>query len=199
MTPATRTFAMFVATWTLVCVGLLLLLSGFFTSWNGRVVSVRDLDPEKPVAEVLLVTSDGARFERVWPREAIAGLDLDVQKRGLLPMELPDDLARSRKEPFSLTFTIQPEGGGTRTVATTGPRPLAMALLVFFVGIGIRNMVVAGNPLSLAGPDGRVTNHTAAPPEPPAASSEGGGGKRAKRAKKGPPPGKRRRGGGRRR
>lgn len=200
MTPATRTFAKFVAGWAAACVVLLLVFSGFFTSWKGQVVSVRDPDPELTSALVLVLAADGSTFEQAWPREAIDGLDLLVDARGLPPVEIPPDLASTRKEPFTLSFTIEPAGGGRRIVPTTGTGPLGVSLLIFLLGIALRNMLVAGSPLSLAAPEGRVTNHTAAPESPRRSEGSGGsGGGRRPRPKKGPPPGRPRRGGGRRR
>ncbi len=191
MDKASRVFAITVLGWALGCAVLFLFLSSFFASWRGRAVSVRRLDPERAMVQVLVVEDDGARFETFWPREAVEGLDLPVDPLALPPSPLPEGLPRTRKKRFSLTFSVEPAGAAPRLVPTTSPGSLGLALLVFFLGIGVRNMVVAGTPFAIARPEAPPRTHTAAPPVPPRRGRA--------RGRKGPPPGRRRRGRGRRR
>jgi hypothetical protein len=193
MTPHVRSFVLFIAGWCGISLLVFLFLADFFTGWSGRAVSVRDVGGEQTMLEVLVVENDGSRFERAWPREAVVDLNLGIDRRALPPKPLPKGLPRTNKDPFTLSFTLEPEGGGVRTVATTGPQPMAIALLFFFLGTLIRNMIVAGSPFSLVRPEATEST-TAAPPTPPVAGPSKKG-----RAKKGPPPSKKRRGGGRRR
>ncbi|MCB9672817.1 MAG: hypothetical protein H6736_18155 [Alphaproteobacteria bacterium] len=198
MTPAVKSFALAVVAWAVVCVGVFLYASDFFSTWHGQAVSVRGMDPDRAVLQVLVVEDDGGRFEAAWPREALDGMNLAIDRLALPPKPLPEGLPRTNKDRFALTFTLEPDGGGVRTVATTGMRPLGVALLIFLVGVGFRNMMVAGSPLALARPEQAPRTHTAAPPPPPSASASGASGAGRPRPKKGPPPGRPRRGSGRR-
>lgn len=199
MTPAVRSVLLFAVGWALACAALFLFLAGFFTSWDGVAVSVRDANPDRAVYSVLVVEPDGDRFEVDWPKYAIDGLKLGIDPLALPPKPLPEGLPTTTKAPWGMSFTVTTEGGGTRTAATPQPQALAIAVLVFLLGLGGRNMMVAGSPISIE-PRGITLPKTQKPPG--AASSggdEGGGSTAPRRPKKGPPPGKPRRGGGRRR
>lgn len=194
MTPTVAKLVRFTAGWSVATLVVFLFLADFFSAWSGRLVSVRSSKPDQVVVQVLVAPDDGERFEANWPKEAIEGLDLTIDPLALPPKPLPAGLPRTEKSRFALTYDVRPEGGGVRVVATTGPRPMALAILFFFLGIGFRNMVVAGSPFAIARPEGPIETHTAAPPDPPS-----GSGKRKKaRGKKGPPPARRRKGGRRR-
>lgn len=193
MQPHVKSFVVFLAGWTAVAFVLLLLLSDFFSAWDGRVVSVRSGDPERATAQVLVVEDAGDRFETTWSRDALDGIEVAIDRFALPPIPLPPGLTRTTKERFTLSYTLQPEGAGVRTVATTGQRPLALALLFLFVGTGVRNMIVAGSPVSLR--RRKTVGNTAAPPAPPSAEAP----RKTSRSKKGPPPKNKRRGGRRKR
>jgi hypothetical protein len=199
MKPAVRSLLLFAVGWAALCIALFLFLAGFFSSWDGVAVSVRDSNPEQAVYSVLIAEDDGTRFETDWPAYAVKGLSLSIDPLALPPKPLPEGLPRTRKTRWTMSFTVTPEEGGARTVGTPQPQSLAIALLVFLVGIGGRNMMVAGSPISIE-PRGISLPKAQRPPGQTSSPDEGGGGpKRASRAQKGPPPGKKRRGGGRRR
>jgi len=193
--PAIRSLLLFIAGWLPVCVGLFLFLASFFSAWDGRAVSVRSSDPEQAVYSVLIAPDEGDRFEVDWPVIAVEGLNLSIDPLALPPKPLPEGLPRTQKLPWTMEFTVTPEGGGVRTVPTTGPQAISIALLVFLLGVGIRNMMVAGSPISIE-PRGITL------PKGQAAAGHivptSGSSSRPSRPRKGPPPGKRRRGGGRR-
>ena len=202
MRPAIRSLLLFILGWLPVCVGLFLFLASFFTSWDGRAVSVRSSDPEQAVYSVLIAPDEGERFEVDWPVIAVEGLNLSIDPLALPPKPLPDGLPRTKKQPWTMEFTVSPDGGGVRTVPTTGPQAISIALLVFLLGIGIRNMLVAGSPISIEPrgitlPKGQAAAGQIAPTSGGTGGS-GGRSSRTSRPRKGPPPGKRRRGGGRR-
>ncbi|MEZ4318217.1 MAG: hypothetical protein R3F61_11975 [Myxococcota bacterium] len=201
MRPAVRSVLVFAVGWAALCALLFLFLAGFFTAWNGVAVSVRDGDPEQAVYSVLIVEDDGTRFEADWPAHAVQGLKLSIDSLALPPKPLPEGLPRTEKQRWSTSFTVTPAEGEARSVGTTKPQALAIALLVFVIGLGGRNMMVAGSPLSIE-PTGITLPKAQRPPGQAASPDAGGGGgttSRASRPQKGPPPGKRRRGGGRRR
>lgn len=196
-----RSFLVFLAAWIPLTGLLFLLVSGFLSSWTGQVVSVRAAtsgETEQTTFQVLVVEDDQSSFESTWPADAVLGLDLRIDRLALPPSPLPEGLARTEKQRFTLSFTVTPEGGVAREISTATPQTFALAILALVGGILLRNMVVAGNPLSLD-PKGVELVKAQAPPgrstRPPA---EGGEPSRRSRAKKGPPPPRPRRGSGRR-
>jgi hypothetical protein len=193
MTPHVRSFFLFLGGWCACSLLVFLVMADFFHAWDGRIASVRTGEAELPTAQVLIVEDDGDRTEQTWARKALDGIEVPIDRFALPPDPLPPGLARTVKERFALSFTVEPDGAGVRTVATTGPRPLALALLFLFIGTGIRNMIVAGSPFGLRRPEGPRPTVVAAPEK----RSEGP--RRTGRSKQGPPPTKRRRGQGRRR
>ena len=205
---ALRATALFGATWLVVSVGVFLFLAGFFTAWSGVAVSVRDANPDRSVYTVLIADDSGARFETTWPARAVEGLSLPIDPLALPPKPLPDDLPRTEKARWSMAFTVAAvedgQVGAARRITTTRSQALAIALLVFVVGFGGRNMMVAGNPFSIE-PRGITLPAAQAPAGQISGGSgggDGGGGttnRSRPRGRKGPPPTKKRRGGGRRR
>lgn len=203
MRPALRSFLLFAVAWVPASVVLFLWLSGFLTTWSGQAVSVRTADPVLAKLQVLVVEEDGRYFEDFWPREALTGTDLAIDRTGLPPKPLPEGLPSTVKERFTLSFTVTPEGGVARDISTASPQTLGMALFALFGGLLIRNMLVAGNPFSIE-PRGveLVKRQVGHGQIAPTANSGGGGNKEnraSRRSRKGPPPPKKRRGGGRRR
>lgn len=195
MKPQLRSFLLFATGWIPVSVGLFLLISGFFTAWEGQVVSVRNADPELPKLQVLVVT-DETEFERHWPRWALEDLDLRIDPRALPSKPLPEGLPTTVKERFTLSFTLTSEQG-VRTLSTATPQTLGLALFAFVFGLLGRNMLVAGNPFSL---EPRGVELVKAQAQAGNVAPPAGGKQKAKRkGRKGPPPPKRRRGSGRRR
>lgn len=193
MQPHVKSFVVFLAGAAGVALVVFLLMSDFFSAWDGRVVSVRSGDPERATAQVLIDDDAGGRFETTWSREALDGIEVTIDSFALPPSPLPPGLTRTTKERFTLSYTLRPEGAGVRTVATTGQRPLALALLFLFVVTAVRNMIVAGSPFSLE--RRQTATNTAAPPPVPSARAP----EKKVRSKKGPPPKTKRRGGRRKR
>lgn len=193
-----RAFAVFLALWFPVVVVVFLWLSGFFTSWHGHAVSVRSAKPDQVVHQVLVVDDAGSRFEDHWPVEVLQGIDLAIDPRAVPPTELPEGLPRTEKERFTMSFTLTPDGGVPRVISTATPQTLGLALLLFVLGALGRNMMVAGNPLSLE-PRGVELVKAQRPPGSVGPSGDEPSTSKRRRTKKGPPPPKRRRGTGRRR
>lgn len=179
-----------------------LVFAGFFTAWDGRAVSVLERGPDQRVVRVLIVerrgSADGApewggTRQVDWPVIAVDGLPLPIDARALPPLGEPTG-PLTKKDRFTLGFTVTTDSGKVRSIPTPTPQAAAIALLVFVLGLGLRNMIVAGSPVALERPpvepgQGSGPSATARPPEP----------SRAARGQKGPPPQRPRRGGGRRR
>lgn len=201
MRPPVRSLILFLTGLAALAVALFLFLAGFFSQWEGRVVSVRDNDAEKAMVQVLVADDADTRFELAWPRPAITGVKLAIDPLALPPKTLPEGLPTTKKERYSLSFELTPDGGEARTVQTNKAAPLGVALLFFFLTAALRNMIVAGSPFSIE-PSG-VTLPKAQAQAGSVAPTQGGGSqggnRKPQRAKKGPPPSKKRRGGGRRR
>ena len=198
MKPAVRSFLVFLAVWIPLTAVLFLLLSGFLSSWSGQMVSVRAATPDQTTHQVLVVQDDGSRFEATWPVDAVLGLDLKIDRLALPPSPLPKGLARTQKQRFTLTFTVVPDGGTAREISTATPQTFALTILALVGGILLRNMVVAGNPLSL---DPKGVELVKAQKPPGRVADPGGGDDpptRRPRPKQGPPPPRPRRGSGRR-
>jgi hypothetical protein len=199
LSPAVRSLVLFSVVHALLCAVVFLALAGFFDAWDGRAVSVREAKLDQQVFQVLIVepvpSGETIRREEQWPAVAIEGLDLPIDR---LALPMPDpflDRPATRKQRFQLGFTVTPSGGGTRWVPTSSPQSLAVAVLVFVLGVGLRNMVVAGSPIA-------ITPRAPAPPGPSTPAPPGDAAPeptRASRSHQGPPPQKHRRGAGRRR
>lgn len=194
MKPKVRSFALFTVFWAPACVVLFLLISGFTSAWDGKVVSVRSAHEDLPKLQVLVVTPDD-NFEAWWPREALVPLDLAIDPLALPVKPLPDDLPTTHKDRFTLSFTLA-DDSTTQVLPTATPQTFGLALLAFFLGLLGRNMVVAGNPFSL---EPRGVELVKAQPSPGSAAPPTAPTKTRNRGRKGPPPPKRRRGSGRRR
>lgn len=192
MRPPVRSLVGFAVLHAGFSVLVFLVFAGFFTAWDGRAVSVLERGPDQRVVRVLILEDGGTR-QVDWPVIAVDGLPLPIDPRALPPLGEPTG-PRTAKERFTLGFTVTSEAGAVRTIPTPTPQAAAIALLVFVVGVGLRNMVVAGSPVALArtertAADGPAPSATARPQDPP----------RAARGRQGPPPQRPRRGGGRRR
>ncbi len=200
---AIRNTVLFAIAWAVVSAGVFLFLAGFFTQWSGVAVSVRDGDPDQSVYQVLIVDDAGESFEADWPARAIEGLSLPIDPLALPPSDLPDDLPRTEKERWAMAFTVASvtdgQVGTPRRFTTTQVPSLGIALLVFVIGLGARNMMVAGSPFSIEPRGVTLPAAQSAPGSVAGGTGSGGSGNKRARGRKGPPPPKRRRGGGRRR
>jgi len=150
---------------TPLCVLIFLAISGFFSSWNGHVVSVRPTTSENPANyTVLIVDYSGEHSEVSWPANIVEPLNLPFNPTGIPPTSIDEGASKTRKISYTLSFTVQQaeknEGKGegedasedaqvTQTGATTSPQTLAIALLIWLVGLGIHNMVLSGSPFDL--------------------------------------------------
>lgn len=173
-----------------------LLLCDLHRGWSGTVVSRRPLVSETATTQtVLIVDNDGDGVEATWPLTATEGADLVIDPTGTPPLRLPEGAPRTFKPRGALWFTVTLDDGTERTVPTTNPRALSLAVLLWLVGLAVHNMLRSGSPFSwspgdLDLPAPQPASGQPAPDPSPSA---------APRSRKGPPPPKPRRGGGRRR
>lgn len=182
-----RALGIFLVPWLAACVLVFLGASDFFTAWSGQAVSVRPPTSEDPAVYRVLVVDGAKSLERTWPAEVVERLSLPVDATGVPPLTLPADRPRTSKLRFHLHFLVEnPEGEGWLTVPTTSPRSLGLALVVFVLGLGVRNMMWSGSPVSIRQREAYL------PPEQPPAGQPAGGAPstsgRAGRPKKRPPP-----------
>ena len=194
MSKAVRSLLIFLGPFAVVSFIFFLYVAGFFASWDGVAVSVRSAKEDQTIFRVLVQESTGQTQEVFMPKVAIDGADLRIDPRAVGLTKVPDTLPTTKKEPFTLSYSITHEGK-VRTLSTASPTHLGMGLLFFAVGFGIRNMIVAGSPFSIES-TGVDLPRAQVPAGQIAAAPRSG---KKSRAKKGPPPQKKRRGGGRRR
>lgn len=185
-----RALLFFLIPWAAACLLVFLAVSDFFASWQGQVVSARPATSEDPAVYQVLVVGDEGSREVTWPAEVVRPLGLPVDPLALPPVRIPPERPQTSKLRFQLHFLVQdpadPEGGTWQTVPTTSPRGLGLAVVVFLLGLGVRNMIRSGSPASIKERDAYL------PPEQasagtPAPRSQG-------RPQKRPPPGKPKRG-----
>ncbi len=182
---------MYLVVQTLVVVGVFLAVAGFFASWDGVAVGVRPPAGEAPkVYQVIVVGDDGEVIERPMPAYAVVNMGLPVLSLGVPPDPIPDDAPRTSKLRYRLHYLVQtrPEGASAPTwvrVPTTTPQALGLAVVLWLVGLGIRNMAYAGSPFWI---------ERSALFLPRAQTGAGSVAPARNRGRKGPPPGRRRRG-----
>ena len=139
-------------------------------------MSVRGSRSESPsVYTVLIKTDDGSTSEQHWAAAAVDGLALPVDNLALAPRDV-SERPRTKKARYTLTYSVQPaikidpleeenEAPPTdaaeapeeapkpepewRTYGTTSPQALAIALIAWLVGLGLRNMLTSGSPFDL--------------------------------------------------
>ena len=95
------------------------------------------------------------------------------------------------KSRYSLHFLVEKAESGHAIVPTTSPSALALALLLWLMGLLLRNMIVSGSPFSF---ESRPTRLPEQLPTPGQVKQN-----KAARSKYGPPPPKRGKGKRRRR
>jgi len=189
--PAVRALLLYLVAQTAAVAVIFLLVSAFFTSWDGVAVSVMQPPTAEPkVYQVLIVNEDGSSLQRSWPAEVVSGLALPVDNLALPPTQTPEGAIETRKSKFQLSFLLRrpsEEGGGSwQSVPTTSPQGVGIALLAWFIALGVRNMVYAGSPVAIE------RSRVFLPKAQAAAGSAAPTG--ASRGRKGPPPGRKRRG-----
>jgi hypothetical protein len=158
------------------------------------LTSTRPARAEDPSTyTVLIVDNDGAETEREFPAALVESLDLPVNSFGIAPPTLDPELPRTIKSRFQLQYNVTLADGSTRSIPTTTPESVGVAMLFFLLGLFGRNMMYSGSPLSIepTGVSLPKAQAAAGAPMPPSSGQRKGG-------RKGPPPGRKRRGRGRR-
>jgi hypothetical protein len=136
---------------TLVVVGLFLAIAGFFSQWDGQMVGVLQPAGTNPsVYEVLISEGAETRIQKM-PAVVMDGLGLPVLPLGILPEVLPDTAPATRKSRFTFHYLVQrPEPEGTVGVwvhyPTTTSQAVALAVVLWLIALGLRNMAFAGSP-----------------------------------------------------
>lgn len=121
----------------------------FFTSWNGQAVSVRPSASPAPKVYEVLIAGKGRSLERTWPAAVVDELNLPFDSLAVPPVPIPPERPHTSKMRYSLHFLVEGSDGEFEQVPTTSPRSLALSLVLFLLGVGIRNMTVSGSPWSL--------------------------------------------------
>jgi hypothetical protein len=137
---------------TLVVAAIFLWVAGFFSSWDGQAVGVLTPRGSEPaVYEVVIQQADGSTVRRSMPSVLVLGMGLPVLDLGIPPETIPADAPQSRKSRFQLHYLVQtrPEGSeefAWRSAPTTTPQAFGLALIIWIVALGIRNMAYGGSP-----------------------------------------------------
>lgn len=190
--PAVRALILYVLAQTGVVILIFLFASAFFRSWDGAVVSVRQpRTPDPAVYEVLIANRDGSSLEQKWSATVVKPLALPVDSLGLPPTTFPEEAVKTKKSRYQLNFLVQAPTQGEepkwQSVPTTSPQAVGIALLAWFIGLGLRNMLYAGSPVG-------IERTKAFLPKAQAAAGSVAAGSGSSRGRKGPPPGRKRRG-----
>jgi hypothetical protein len=173
---------------TTLCLLLFLGLGGFFTSWDGHVVSRRPSAPGAHALDtVLIVTADGNNTEVTWPADTVAALDLPIDAHGTGPARLPKNAAPTHKSRFGFHFTVSADDGAI-LAHTPVRRAAIVAVLAWIVLLVGANVLRSGSPLSFEPRAQPSTAPDAMAPAPAPPTS------RASKSRPGPPPRKPRRG-----
>ena len=154
-TPGWRRFVLHAALALLPAALVLLWTCDFFTAWDGRAVSLRPVDGDRaPLTRTVLIVEpgpEGARdrkLERQWPSALVQELGLPIDALALGPTEIPAERPTTHKARWTLSYEVQATDGA-RTVPTTTPQALGVALLVWLGLVALRNMVVGGTPWNI--------------------------------------------------
>ena len=147
MSPAARLLR-FVAFTAPVALVVGLWSSDFFAAWDGRAVSVRPARSEEPATRTVSIAEDDGWFEREWPSEVVAALDLPVDASGIPPVRIAEERPVTTKRRFALHFLVD-GADGFQVVPTTRPQAVGLALLVWAALVALRNMAIAGVPWSI--------------------------------------------------
>ena len=152
---------------TPICVLIFLVQSAYFSQWDGHAVSVRGSNATEPsMYTVLIKNDDGTTLEQIGrQRPSKNWCFLSIIWRSPLGMFRT---GREPKEAYTLTYRVQPaikidlpdndeeaEDGSAEptpepewsSYGTTSPQALAIALIAWIVGLGLRNMLTSGSPL----------------------------------------------------
>jgi len=177
-------FLRYAAIATPIAVLAFLILTSFFTSWSGAVVSQRPTQVEDPRTFRVLIVSDARdEMEVDWEADLVRSLELPVNAFGVPPAIIPEDVATTRKMGFSFAWTLT-QGEDVRVFSTVTGRSVGVPLVLWVFGLFIYNYATQPRKPGERSPS-RGASQSGQPP--------------ARRPQKGPPPGKRRRGQGRRR
>jgi hypothetical protein len=193
-----RSLAIHISLLFVLSLAITLWQGGLFAGWDGRAVSYRalgDAENTSGSVPVLVLADDGSYGTWMWPKEIVLRHGVPSSPVNVPPPQIPDTAAKTTKRPFQQYFTVNGGQGsevpsGTVTYSTSTPQSLFIGLLVFFVGLCVRNMIVSGHPLHARPVPGKGR---------PLKPGRGGrSGTFRSPPRKGPPPPKRSRGRGRR-
>lgn len=134
---------------TPACFLVFLLMSSFFTAWDGRAVSRRPTrSDDAAVTAVLILTDDGQASEFPWPPELATSLELPERNTAIPPLEIPEGSPRTTKSLFTLSFVVIGKDGVLITRPTTTPAALGLPLLLFVMTFFLYNITISGVPWS---------------------------------------------------
>jgi hypothetical protein len=155
---------------------LFLFSADLLDAYHGTAVCYRPMQGsdgvDDQVMRFVLERPGSEDLELVLPTTAFAGHELPRCPNGVPPRERSDGAPEVHKDAFSLRFTVADRGWPTTT-----PADLFFPLLLLVLGLPLRNYLVTGSPLRLAG---RYTPPPILQARPPA--------QRTTRPGKGPPP-----------
>lgn len=176
----------------LVSALVFLFSGGFFSRWDGRIVSVHPDDVESSRLTVLIVTDEDS-FQRSLPGDLVRSLALPEDPFAVVPLSIDPARPATKKSRYTLHALVRraDEGASWEVVPTTSPQTLTISLVVLLLLVAARNMAVSGVPWRLR-PAERYHPTKLAPTGQAAPTA------RVSTSKKGPPPPKPQKGRGRR-
>jgi hypothetical protein len=178
----------YLAAQTVVVALVFCFVAGLFDRWDGALVGVLPPAGTAPkIYQVVIVEDDSQRIEKM-PADVVNGLELPVLQFGIVPAELPPDPALTKKSRFQFSYMVlRPgeEGKTWQSYDTTTIQAVGVALVIWFIGVFMRNMAYAGSPIALERQDAFL---------PKGLVQAGVVAQASERGRKQPPPGRPRRG-----
>lgn len=201
-----RSLPAFLALDLLVVALVFLSASSFFTSWDGKAVSVRAAKSTEPSTwQVLIAESSGAHREVTWPADAVTGLGLPIDNLGVPPLRIPAERPITRKSSFSLSFLVEQGADDeeatptVRKISTASGTAVGIAVICGVLLLFGRNMALSGSPVDFTPREGGPLVPSEGDPNQRSPSEPGPNApQKGRPSRPGPPPSPRRRGQGRR-
>jgi hypothetical protein len=79
----------------------------------------------------------------------VTPLKVPIDPQLIAPILVDEQFPTTRKRRFQLFFLVEKPDGTHDAVPTTSPQAVALAGLVFVIGLALRNMYVSGSPIDI--------------------------------------------------
>jgi hypothetical protein len=133
-----------------IAAGLFLYSADLLDAYHGAAACHRPLPRSDGVGDqvmrFVLVRPGNDDLELVLPTAAFESYDLPRCNSGVPPRDLVEGAPEVHKSAFDLSFSVE-----DRSWPTTSPGDLFLPVLLLLLGLPLRNYLVTGSPLLLAG------------------------------------------------